>query len=153
MMESRRCPRAMPALGSTQTPSASGPRWRRLSTMERAVAPRVSSDKPLRASSNPAMPHMPGVSSRWASHGEVTMGAFHQRRLTVRANPPANPMPVSPNRVPWDCELSTRTLDAFAGWNAPFTEAEGNSSGFDVYRHIYRRGGNQCRDRHAHRSQ
>ena len=98
------------------------------------------------------MPHMPGVSSRSASHGEVAMGAVHQRRLTVRADPPAKPMPVARNRVACDRELSTHTLDAFAGWNVPFAEAEGNSSRFDVYRHCYRCRSNQSRDGHTHRS-
>ena len=57
-MESLRCPKAMPVRASTQIPDASGPRWRRLSLMARAIAPSRSSARFERRAKSPAMPHM-----------------------------------------------------------------------------------------------
>src|SRR6266404_6562859 len=53
MIERRRCPRPMPASGSSQIPSSSGPRWRRVAAMRRTAR---GSIRPL--DKTPAMPHI-----------------------------------------------------------------------------------------------
>ena len=57
MIDRRRCPNAIPLAGSTQTPSSSGPRWRKLVAMRHTVA--ASSSCPLLClvSRNPVIPH------------------------------------------------------------------------------------------------
>src|ERR1700683_4479277 len=60
MIDSRRCARTARASGSTQTPSSSGPRWRRAPAIESPTLARSSGESWPVKSTKPAMPHIAG---------------------------------------------------------------------------------------------